>query len=80
MWCNSTVFMSTYLPVKLDRDTFCMLKAMAKADCRSVSQQIRFLMLVGKDFIANSNGVLTRHTDNGDTTELESAIGFKVGE
>ena len=70
------------VPVRLDSDTFYLIKAMAKSDCRSVSQQIRFLMLLGKDFVTYANGMITRHSNDtkSEDTELESAIGFKIGE
>ena len=70
------------VPVKIDADTFYALKTMAKAECRSISQQIKFLMLLGRDLVLNSSGIVTRGTtDNkSENSELESAIGFKIGD
>ena len=64
------------------KDVYDELKVMARAEYRSVQNQIKYLMAIGKDLIANSNGALiTRPSETEKENEqLESAIGFKVGE
>lgn len=68
--------------VTLDDVLYTSLQNMANMECRTVSQQIKYLMLVGKEMVdsASSQGQFVTRGGNkeDESKELESAIGFKV--
>ena len=68
--------------IPLRKDVYDELKVMARAEFRSLSQQIKYLMSLGKDLIMNSNGAIISRASSAEKEEsqLESAIGFKIGE
>lgn len=74
----------TYVDVVVSfrKDVYDELKAMARAEYRSVSNQVKYLMALGKDLIMNSNGAIITRPSNieKEGEQLESAIGFKIGE
>lgn len=64
------------------KDLYEELKVMARSEYRSVANQIKYLMALGKDLIMNSNGAIITRPSNTEKEgeQLESAIGFKIGE
>ncbi len=71
--------------VILSEDLYLSIKNMANIECRTVPQQVKYLMLVGKDMVENASmgrGIVRSQMDSVDNSaenkELESAIGFKV--
>lgn len=71
--------------ITISEDLYLSIKNMANMECRTVPQQVKYFMLVGKEMIENTaagRGVVRSQIDESDvsqeTKELESAIGFKV--
>lgn len=73
-----------YIDVTLsfNKEVYEELKVMARAEYRSISNQIKYLMALGKDLLNSSNGAIISRAAGAEKEEehLESAIGFKVGE
>lgn len=69
------------ITIQLHKDVYDELKVIAKSECRTVAQQIKYFMSLGKDLIDNSgNAIISRYNSMPKEEPLESAIGFKVGE
>lgn len=71
--------------LNLSEDLYLSIKNMANIECRTVPQQVKYFMLVGKEMIENTaggRGVVRSQVEESDALqenkELESAIGFKV--
>ena len=71
--------------VTLSEDIYLSIKNMSNIECRTVPQQVKYLMLVGKEMVENASmgrGIVRSQMDMSDNSqenkELESAIGFRV--